>query len=672
MKYRADIDGLRAVAVAPVVLFHAGFEIFSGGFVGVDVFFVISGYLITGIILDEMRAGQFSVLGFYERRARRILPALFVVMAFTLTASWFLLLPIDYQSLAKSALATTAFASNLYFWRQAGYFAGPSDMVPLLHTWSLSVEEQFYIGFPLIMLLLLRWKQKILALITIGATLASFALSVWAVQTYPSAAFYLIPTRAWELSLGALLALGVVPAARSRPLREVVGLLGLLLIVVPVFTYTEATVFPGLAALPPCLGTAAIIWAGMGNATVSHPNIVSRLLGLAPVVFMGLISYSLYLWHWPLLVLARHLTVSESLDQPVAIAIIVLATVAAIASWRFIERPFRNRSKWGRVAVFTAAGSGAATLAAASLVIIVLQGVPSRFDPTVVKLAERGLSKKAEACLNGSLVNGEIMPTCILGRSDEPVEFVVWGDSHAAAIMPAFDVLATRLDVTGGAVAFNACPALTGIVSRGLASSNDRRSCWENNKNALDYIRRSSSVRIVILSGFWTSYLRNPAFFEMSSDGEEVLDSREGVGFFLDELEGTIERLTNAGKQVVILDNLPEPGFTVPWTLAMSAHLGRPAPVALQPESNELSERMRAVFERFGVIEIAMDQAICADGVCKLHDGENNIFKDGNHLSEFGATEYYAPFLHDRLFKPYGALQVRATISGKSPVSGTQ
>lgn len=664
MKYRADIDGLRAVAVAPVVLFHAGIETFSGGFVGVDVFFVISGYLITGIILDEMRAGTFSVLAFYERRARRILPALFVVMAFTLAAAWFILLPIGYQSLAKSALSTTAFASNIYFWRQTGYFAGASEMLPLLHTWSLAVEEQFYIGFPLLLLLLLRWGQRMLALLTVAATLASFALSAWALDNTPSAAFYLIPTRAWELSLGALLALGVAPAARSRPPRELVALIGLVLVVAPVFIYTKGTAFPGLAALPPCLGTAAIIWAGLAPPA-SGPNTVSRLLGLAPVVFVGLISYSLYLWHWPLLVLARHLTVSIHLDQLTAIATIAVAAVAAIASWRFVERPFRNRALWGRMAVFTAAGAGAAAVAAASVAIVVLQGVPRRFDQTVVQLEAggEGFSKKGEACLNKPLMNGEIMPACILGRPDGPVEFLLWGDSHAAALVPAFDVIAERTGMTGGIVVGNSCPALANTAYAGMGSpAGERRDCWQRNKSALEYIIRSPSVRLVILEGRWNAYLRDPVFVQMSSNGQETSGGQKGLELFLHGIEHTIERLSSAGKRVVILVNLPDPGFPVPWTLAMSTHTHTPWPRV--PSPKEPSERMRTIFKKHGVIEIRMDEAICAGGVCKIADGTNTIFKDGNHLSEFGATTYFAPFLYDKLFGTNGAIEARATTFG--------
>ena len=453
-------------------------------------------------------------------------------------------------------------------------------------------------------------------------------------------------------------------ASGSRPTvaRSLAALIGLVLVVAPVFIYTKGTAFPGLAALPPCLGTAAIIWAGMASSAAGS-NTVSRLLGLRPVVFVGLISYSLYLWHWPLLVLARHLTVSVHLDQPTAIATIAVATLAAIASWRLIERPFRNRALWGRMAVFTAAGAGAAAVAAAAVGIVVLQGVPSRFDPTVVQLEAGGgdFSKKGDACLNKPLMNGEIMPACrLLGRPDGPVEFLLWGDSHAGSIVPAFDVLAERTGMTGRFSTRPGCPPLTDVVFRAHAS--DRKDCWQHNNNTLEFAVSAPSVRLVLLEWNWNACLRDPAFVQMSSNGEETRVGERGLELFLQGLERTIERLSSAGKRVVILDNLPEPGFPVPWTLAMLTLTHTPWPRV--PSPNEPSERLRTIFKKYDVIDIRMDEAICAKAVCKVAEGANTIFSDDNHLSDFGARTIYAPFLYDRLFGPNGAIKMRASTFG--------
>ncbi len=261
--YRADIDGLRAVAVIPVVLFHAGARWFSGGYVGVDVFFVISGYLITTILVQDFSAGRYSIARFYERRIRRIFPALFVVVLCSSVVGHLLLLPEDLKAFAKSVVATTLFVSNIVFWGESGYFDGPAEMKPLLHTWSLAVEEQYYIAFPIVLFLLYRFASPRIAswVIALGALL-SFGLSVWGVHNAPVATFYLLPTRAWELLVGSLLAVGLVPLFRSRAVAEIAAAFGIALILFAVFTFDHDTPFPGLNALAPCIGAALLIQSG--------------------------------------------------------------------------------------------------------------------------------------------------------------------------------------------------------------------------------------------------------------------------------------------------------------------------------------------------------------------------------------------------------------------------
>ena len=288
MKYRADIDGLRAIAVLPVVLYHAGFG-FPGGFVGVDVFFVISGYLITSLILKDANTGAFSLATFWERRVRRILPPLLPVLAVSFIAGWFWMLPVDFRNLGGATAAQSVMMANVWFWTQGGYFNTSSDTEPLLHLWSLAVEEQFYVLFPLLLVALRRYRIS-----TVGVLLAlaagSFALSAVLVFIDTSAAFYLMPTRAWELLLGALLCFAPQSTAPRRWLAEIAALLGLVIIVAVSRVYTVGTPFPGAAALPPCLGAMLVIWAGSGTSTLT-----GRLLAAFPLRSIGLISYSLYL-----------------------------------------------------------------------------------------------------------------------------------------------------------------------------------------------------------------------------------------------------------------------------------------------------------------------------------------------------------------------------------------
>lgn len=293
LKYRADIDGLRAIAVLVVIFFHAGIPGFSGGFVGVDVFFVISGFLITSIIVNEIDEGKFSIARFYERRIRRIFPALFPVIVFTVVAGAFLYDFVSFKELGKSIVATTLFSSNIHFWHQAGYFDTESIRKPLLHTWSLAVEEQFYIVFPLLLLAINRFGKKLYLPWLLGIGLLSLFASIYGIYSNPSVTFYMVPTRAWELLAGSILALQRIPLLKSNSYRNLFSVTGFGLICYSVVCYTEATLFPGANALAPVIGASLIIYSGMeGGAST-----VKKFLSVKPLVSIGLISYSLYLWH---------------------------------------------------------------------------------------------------------------------------------------------------------------------------------------------------------------------------------------------------------------------------------------------------------------------------------------------------------------------------------------
>jgi len=337
--YRADIDGLRMVAVLPVVLNHAGISGFSGGFVGVDIFFVISGYLITLILTREIEESSFSIWRFYERRARRILPALFAVLAACLVAGLWVLPPNLYEALGKSVIATLGFSSNFWFWQSAGDYFSPSvELEPLLHTWSLAVEEQFYLFFPLLLWAMAGRGRRVWIIVVWAIVLGSFCLSLWMTQAHPTANFYLVPTRAWELGAGALLALGAFGRARHRAIAEGAGWIGLALIGGGILLIDAHTPFPGLAALSVVLGATLIVFANSGA-----PVSVGRLLAWPPFVWVGLISYSLYLWHWPILVAVRSVTRDLDLPPSTAALCVLLSIGMGWLSWRFVERPFRAR-----------------------------------------------------------------------------------------------------------------------------------------------------------------------------------------------------------------------------------------------------------------------------------------------------------------------------------------
>lgn len=374
MVYRKEIDGLRALAVIPVILFHGGLEWFSGGYAGVDVFFVISGYLITSIILQEKEAGTFSIAGFYERRARRILPALYFIIFICSLFAWFWLLPHELENFGKSIVAVVIFASNILFWQESDYFAADAELIPLLHTWSLAVEEQFYVIFPLIMILFWalgkRWLVGIISLVA----LFSLGLTEWGWRYFPEANFYLIPTRAWELMIGSLAAFYLFYNEQPRgAIRHPASIIGIGLILLSIFMLDRTLPFPSLYALAPTIGTALII------LFATSGTLVNKLLSQRLFVGIGLISYSAYLWHQPIFVFAR----IRGMDEPQTGLIFLLSSSAlllAYLSWRFIELPFRDRSRFTKKQIFSASFIVSLIFIGVGVAFIISDGAMFRFS----------------------------------------------------------------------------------------------------------------------------------------------------------------------------------------------------------------------------------------------------------------------------------------------------
>ena len=372
MQYRPEIDGLRALAVVPVVLFHAGIAGFSGGFVGVDIFFVISGYLITSIILKEQQTNSFSLLGFYERRARRILPALMLVVLLSTVAAWYLLDPFSLVDYGKSLSSVGLFVSNFYFWSVSDYFATDSDFIPLLHTWSLAVEEQFYLIFPVFMIATLAWvKSKRLFILAVVAVV-SLAFCEWAWRNAPEANFFLPFSRTWELIIGGLCAIYAIHPIHASLTKQLGSAAGLLMLLYAIVFFDKSTPFPSVYALIPVLGTALIILFS------DQQTAVGKLLSQPFIVGIGLISYSAYLWHQPLFVFAR-LNSLDELSVTNLLALSVLAFVMAYLSWRFVEKPFRNRHWLSRGQILWLAGLCSLLLIILGLTLVIGEGFDERF-----------------------------------------------------------------------------------------------------------------------------------------------------------------------------------------------------------------------------------------------------------------------------------------------------
>ena len=439
MNYRREIDGLRGLAVMSVMLFHAGFEAFSGGFVGVDVFFVISGYLITTIILAELEQGKFSIVNFYERRARRILPALFLVMLVCIPFAWFWLLPQDMKSFSQSLVAVSVFASNILFWRESGYFDTVAELKPLLHTWSLAVEEQYYVLFPLFLMLF--WKLgKRWILITLGLVfLASLALAQWGAYAKPAAAFYLLPTRGWELLIGAFVAFYFSSKRFQQPPRaiaELGGLIGILLFAYSIFSFNSHTPFPSLHTLAPTIGAALII-------LFSSPfTSLGRLLGSHPLVGIGLISYSAYLWHQPLLAFARYREFNEP-NQILFGLLLIASFIAAYFTWKFIEKPFRNKNLFSRKSIFIYGLLVSLIFTTFGTIGHLSNGFRNRLtvkqahilryeEPSYTHELLKNIYRMGDCFLKDEQDSATFSEKCQALNSKDSV--LVWGDSHAAAL----------------------------------------------------------------------------------------------------------------------------------------------------------------------------------------------------------------------------------------------
>ncbi len=463
-RYRPDIDGLRAIAVLAVIGSHAGVSWLAGGFTGVDIFFVISGYLICGIIFREIAAGTFSVARFYERRIRRILPALLVMLfAVTVLASW-LLLPGELIRFARTLLATLFSGSNFVFWREAGYFDTNAIFKPLQHTWSLGVEEQFYLLLPPFLLLLALFSSRTSRILLIATAAVSFAVSVYLCFTDSISAFYLAPLRAWELLVGALISGDALPKLRTRTAREAASLGGLALILLPIYFLRDTRFFPGALALPSCLGAALIIAAGE-----TGPSLAGRVLSLRPIVFIGLISYSVYLWHWPLFVF-QHTDLlfvpgrlqGQGITTPILVA---LSLLLGYLSWRFIEQPFRSRpQKIARRTVLILTGSGTLALTTAALAVILTHGLPQRFPPPALAMShyldfEPGALWRQDTCFITPAVSvTQYQSDVCLAQHPDHKSLLLAGDSHAASLYPGLLAALPDYDILQANV--SACTAL--------------------------------------------------------------------------------------------------------------------------------------------------------------------------------------------------------------------
>jgi peptidoglycan/LPS O-acetylase OafA/YrhL len=641
--YRKDIDGLRFIAIATVLFFHAELGI-SGGFVGVDIFFVISGFLITSLIYKELILEKFTFINFWERRARRIAPALITVVFFILIAGWLILLPKDYKNLGTATIFQSLFSANIYSYLDSNYFSGASTMKPLLHMWSLAVEEQFYLFGPAILWLLVKFRKtaKTIVVILIILTLLSLLLSSVGVFWKPSATFYLLPTRAWEMLIGAILAIAPPQYIRinSHLTRNLLSFLGLSLIMFASFTYTESTPFPGLLALAPVIGTALIIHCNLNEKEGTIDTFVGKMLSWRPIVFFGLISYSLYLWHWPIIVYTKHVLIGP-LTTPIKFFAVFISIVFAIISWKFIENPFRDKKLAKGLQIYTWAAGGLSVLALFGLFIYVYNGVPSRWSEQVNRYDNARNERSYRIELPVSAPSEDKLYR--IGVKDKSIapSTLVWGDSHAMSVMAAFDKFFQNHQIAGvGATHSSTSPVLEWyrLTPYGL-----REKSPIYNQGVFDYILRHK-IKNVFLVGAWSSMV-----------GDDSSGLKDSVTFE-SALVDTINLLRDAHINVWLMLDVPHSSYNIPSMLAR-ATINSESIEKYSPKPNEinytdnLDESILKQINSTGSYILNPKSAFLSDNGDHYIIEKNNdsLYFDEHHLSTKGALLIYLPFLEDNV-----------------------
>ena len=611
MKYRPDIDGLRAVAVLAVLFYHAGIPGFPGGFVGVDIFFVISGYLICGMIDADLRSGSFSLGNFYKRRILRIFPALFVMFLATSVLAYVYCLPVELEDYAKSLASAIGSVSNIYFAGTAGYFDAPAETKPLLHTWSLGVEEQFYLVAPLLMLVGWRLARERARWLFAVAAVLSLVAAVVVSYRNTTFVFYLTPFRAWELGLGALLSIKFIPSPASASARNACGMAGLLLLLGAILFGSPSTPLLVMTSLA-SIGAALVI-----ASSERGDSAAGRLLSLRPLVFVGLISYSLYLWHWPLLVFQRTdgVFLSHASGLTGKLALIACAMGLAWLSWRFVELPFRTQARTSpRLAVFGTAGTAMAASIALCALVLLAGGAPSRFPQRVVSIAaylgyDPSDAFRSGRCYLATNRQRLDLDTCLAQDPRRP-NYLLVGDSHAAHLWLGLSSAMPEINLMQATA--SACrPAVepTALL--------DTRACPKLMQFVFNDVLVNKRVDKVLLGAAWQ---------------DEDLPA----------LSVTLDALKRRGFDVTVFGPIVEYDAALPRLLAEGIMRGNPA-IASTKRAAGIRERdaaMAKLVAAHGGTYVSVYDAVCRSSRCdEFVDGDVPMQFDAGHLTAKGSIE---------------------------------
>jgi peptidoglycan/LPS O-acetylase OafA/YrhL len=650
-RYRPDIDGLRAIAVTAVVAYHAFPKWAPGGFVGVDVFFVISGFLITRIIAGERDDGRFGFTHFYGRRARRILPAYFVMTAAVAVAAFAILLPQDRRMFGGTLGASGLFLTNVWFAATGVYFQPASRDSPLLHLWSLAVEEQFYLVWPLLILALsARWVRRVRPWLMLALALASLVLAEVTVQRGAAReAFYFLPGRAWEFLVGGLLAVGALAPPTRRFVANLAAVAGVALIVASLCLLDDNSAFPGLGALAPCLGAAAIIWSGSGEAPAA-----SGWLRSAPMVGLGRISYSLYLWHWPPLVFAR-LILEQPLSPLLTVSLVALAVLLSALSWRFVEQPWRARQgRWRYVGfaivctlVLVAAGVGA----------YLGQGLPGRM-PNAVVLEDTDVNPMRATCFLGWTAQETPPAACLLGDPAARGEVLVWGDSHADAAVPGVLAWAQAHGLRLLQATRSGCPPLTDAFVL-VDGRNLDPGCRRFDGKVLA-MAKSPAVRLVVLSARWPMYMNAKPPMGGYDPPMALVDAASGRATDLAAaLDRTLTAIQASGvtARVLVVGPVPELPISPPNCMAQATRFGldqahcQSAPNAdtLARANPAVAAIVRVAARHPAVRVILPSRELCAGSSCRAVADGDILYFDADHLSASGSRRLFPAWLNATL-----------------------
>lgn len=619
-RYRPHVDGLRAVAVLSVIAYHLSPKLLPGGYLGVDVFFVISGFLITSVIWREAKNGDFSILRFYERRIRRIMPALLVLLAVSSAIGTCLLLPIDLVGFGHSLFASLGFSANIYFWRDTNYFTHAANERPLLHLWSLGVEEQFYILFPPLVAMLARRRASVVLVLVALLSSISFVGDVLAIHAGANIpAFYLLPTRAWEIGAGCVLALMPLKNSRDKRFGWSLELLALLFIATGLCLNSSPL---WSAFVPPALwvvlGTSFTIYLGEIRASWFNRWLSTRVL-----VGVGLISYSLYLWHWPILVFARYCLVREQFSAAQELFLVVLMLACALLSWKYIEQPFRNRRIPIRQ-VCLGVAAGTICLLIVSTVLVHQDGFPARFDPSIAKI-DAAVGSEFRCSLRQTFPFGGYR-ACLIGTPGidvEDVSVALVGNSHAQMYAPLVSDVLKGADQAAILAHLNGCVPMTDL--------NISQACLEQAKKNIAAVEALPHIRLVILATTWK--LNEPM---VTSSGAVV--STDIPNLFTASLDRLIDRFQHDGKSVVLIGPIAYPNYDlasiVGRQLAYSHSIKEPL---YRPRVDFLAEYGKILSHfasRNDIAFIRPDEIQCLGGRCDFFRDGVPLFADSDHLSQ--------------------------------------